>query len=241
MTQEAQSAARGPDDRPRAADRRPRVVLFDVFETMLQVDALGSRFVDVGRPAHEWELFFTRTLRDGMALTLAGSAPPFGDVARAALRTTTGHTLSDEALDHVLAGFAHLPPHPDVEPALVELAKAKVPTYAFTHGNPKTACDALDRAGLRTYLRGVHSAEAIGAFKPPPRVYDWVCGEVESAPDRTALVAVHSWDVHGAVRAGLVGALATRLEGRVPAVVEPPHVSAPRVDLVVDRLLALPA
>ncbi|GAA3234882.1 haloacid dehalogenase type II [Pseudonocardia petroleophila] len=227
--------------RPRAADRRPRVVLFDVFETMLQVDALGARFVDVGRPAHEWELFFTRTLRDGMALTLAGAAPPFGEVARAALRTTTGHTLSDEALDHVLAGFAHLPPHPDVEPALVALAHARVPTYAFTHGSAKTACDALDRAGLRTYLRGVHSAEAIGSFKPPARVYDWVCGQVDSPLDRTGLVAVHSWDVHGAVRAGLVGALATRLEGRVPAVVEPPHVSATRVDTAVERLLALPA
>ncbi|MBW0115928.1 haloacid dehalogenase, partial [Pseudonocardia sp. KRD-169] len=103
------------------------------------------------------------------------------------------------------------------------------------------ACDALDRAGLRTYLRGVHSAEALSSFKPPPRVYDWVCGRVDSPPDRTALVAVHSWDVHGAVRAGMVGALATRLEGRVPAVVEPPHVSATRVDTVVDRLLALPA
>lgn len=232
----------GPDgDRPRAADRRPRVVLFDVFETMLRVDALGSRFVDVGRPAHEWELFFTRTLRDGMALTLAGAAPPFGEVARAALRTTVRHTLSDEALDHVLRGFAELPPHRDVEPALAALARARVPAHAFTHGDPRLACDALDRAGLRTYLRGVHSAEAIGSFKPPARVYDWVCAQVDTPAERVALVAAHSWDVHGAVRAGMIGALATRLEGRVPAVVEPPHVAADRVDTVVDRLLALPA
>jgi 2-haloacid dehalogenase len=114
------AAGAAPDGVPRAraADRRPRVVLIDVFETMLRVDALGERFVDVGRPAHEWELFFTRTLRDGMALTLAGQAPPFGDVARAALRTTVGHVLSDEALDHVLTGFAHLPP--GAVPAVVE-------------------------------------------------------------------------------------------------------------------------
>lgn len=65
-----------PSERPRAADRRPLVVLFDVFETMLRVDALAARLVDVGRPAHEWELFFTRALRDGTALTLAGAAPP---------------------------------------------------------------------------------------------------------------------------------------------------------------------
>jgi 2-haloacid dehalogenase len=227
-------------DGVRAASRRPRVVLLDVFETMLQVDALRTRFVDVGRPEHEWELFFTRTLRDGMALTLAGAVRPFGEVARAALRTTVRHTLSEQALDHVLGGFRVLPPHRDVEPALVALARARIPVYAFTHGTAAVACDALDGAGLRTYLRGVLSSESIHAFKPPARVYHWACQQVDAPPDRVALVAAHSWDVHGAVRAGLVGGLATRLEGAVPAVVARPHVAAERLDVVVDRLLALP-
>ncbi len=217
------------------------MVLVDVFETMLRVDALAARFVDVGLPEHGWEPFFLRTLRDGMALTLAGRARPFGEVARAALRTTARHTLSDDALDHVLDGFAHLPPHRDVEPALQLLARAKVPAYAFTHGSARTACDALDRAGLRTYLRGVHSAETLASFKPPARVYDWACAEVDAPNDRVALVAAHSWDVHGAVRAGLVGGLATRLEGAVPTTVERPHVAAERLDDVVEQLLDLPA
>lgn len=227
--------------RLRAPDRRPRVVLVDVFETMLRVDALRSRFVDVGRPGHECELFFARALRDGMALTLAGAVSPFADVARAALRTTTGHTLSDEAVEHVLAGFRELPPHPDVEPALMALARARIPAFAFTHGTEALARDALDRAGLRTYLRDVLSTEQIRSFKPPPRVYHWACQQVSQPPDRVALVAAHSWDVHGAVRAGLVGGLATRLEGGVPEIVERPHVAAHRLDSVVERLIALPA
>jgi 2-haloacid dehalogenase len=208
---------------------------------MLQVGALRSRFVDVGRPGHEWELFFTRTLRDGMALTLAGRARPFAEVARAALRTTTGHVLSEEALDHVLAGFRELPPHPDVEPALRALARARIPGYAFTHGAAEVASDALDRAGLRTYLRGVLSTEEIRSFKPPARAYNWACQQVDAPGDRVALVAVHSWDVHGAVRAGLVGGFATRLEGVVPDVVARPHVVAGLLDQVVDGLIALPA
>jgi 2-haloacid dehalogenase len=231
----------GQPDRLRAPARRPRAVLVDVFETMLRVDALRSRFVDVGRPEHEWELFFTRTLRDGMALTLAGAVRPFAEVARAALRTTTRHSLAEEALDHVLAGFRELPPYPDVEPALQALAKAKIPAYAFTHGTGATARDALDAAGLRTYLRGVLSCEEIRSFKPPARVYHWACHQVDEPGDRVALLAAHSWDVHGAVRAGLVGGLATRLEGAVPDVVVRPHVAAERLDEVVDRLIALPA
>ena len=224
----------------RAPDNRPRVVLFDVFETMLQVAGLGERFVDVGLPEHEWELFFTRTVRDGMALTLAGGAPPFAEVARAALRTTARHQLSEEALDHVLAGFSELPPHSDVEPALMALATARIPAYGFTQGSADVACAALDLAGLRTYLRDVISTESISAFKPPVRVYHWACQQVAASPERVALVAAHSWDVHGAVRAGLIGGLATRLEGAVPDVVERPHVAAERLDTVVDRLIALP-
>ncbi len=227
-------------ERLRAPDRRPRAVLVDVFETMLQVDALRFRFVDVGRPEHEWELFFARTLRDGMAHTLAGAVRPFAEVAREALHTTTGRTLSDEAVEHVLAGFRELPPHPDVEPALMALARARIPAYGFTHGTESVACDALDKAGLRTYLRDVFSTERIHSFKPPARVYHWACQRVELAPEKVALVAAHSWDLHGAVRAGLIGGLATRLEGAVPDVVERPHVAAERVDAVVDRLIALP-
>lgn len=232
--------AAGQPDRMRAAARRPRVVLIDVYETMLQVGALRSRFTDVGRPGHEWELFFTRTLRDGMALTLAGGMRPFAEIARAALRTTTGHRLSEEALDHVMNGFRALPPHPDVEPALVMLARARIPAYAFTHGAAVMACDALDAVGLRTYLRDVISTEDIRSFKPPARVYHWACRQVDVPADRVALVAAHSWDVHGAVQAGLVGGFATRLEGAVPDVVARPHVVAERLDAVVDGLLGLP-
>lgn len=230
-----------PPDSLRAVARRPRIVLIDVFETMLDVDGLRSRFVDVGRPDHECPLFFARTLRDGMALTLSGGVRPFVEVARAALRTTTGHKLSEEALDHVLAGFRELPAHPDVEPALMELARARVPTYAFTHGSEDVVRDALDRVGLRSYLRGVLSTEQIHVFKPPARAYHWACRELETPPGRVALVAAHSWDVHGAVRAGLVGGFVTRLEGAVPATVTPPHVSSERLDDVVTRLLDLPA
>lgn len=224
----------------RTRARRPKVVLIDVFGTMLQLEGLRSRFVDVGRPGHELELFFVRTLRDGMALTLAGEAPPFAEVARSALITTSGRALSEEAVQYVLAGFAELPPHPDVEPALQVLAGAGVPAYAFTHGSAAVVSKALDRAQLRSYLRGVLSCETLGSFKPPPGVYRWACQQVNSAPGLTALVAAHSWDVHGAVRAGLIGGLATRLEGGMSDVVVAPHVVAENLDAVVERLLALP-
>jgi 2-haloacid dehalogenase len=99
---------------------------------------------------------------------------------------------------------------------------------------------ALDRAQLRSYLRGVLSTEEIGSFKPPPAVYHWACRRVGAVPANTALVAVHAWDVHGAVRAGLLAGLATRYEGGMSDVFDAPHVIAERLDEVAERLLALP-
>ena len=84
------------------------------------------------------------------------------------------------------------------------------------------------------------STEALHAFKPAPQTYAWACGGWTAPPDRTALLAAHSWDVRGRP-AGLVGALATRLEGRQSEVMLRPHVIAERLDDTVIRLLNLPA
>lgn len=133
-----------------------------------------------------------------------------------------------------------MPPHPDVEPALAALATARVPAYAFTHGPAATAVAALGRSGLSSYLRNVFSCEEIRSFKPPQRVYHWACAQVDTAPALTAMVAAHSWDVHGAGRAGMTTGFVTRLEGGVPDVIDRPDVVAERLDQVVEQLLALP-
>lgn len=233
--------APAPSSRASAAPaRRPRVVLFDLFETCLQLEGLRPRFLALGRPGHELELFFARLLHQGMAMSLAGEAPAFATVAADMLRRTSGRDLTDDEVASVLGGFGVLPVHDDVAPALGALAHAGIPAYGFTHGSADVAGTALANAGVRDLFTGVFSCEELHTFKPPPRVYQWACEQVGSAPDRTALVAVHSWDVHGAVSAGLVGGYCERLEGRVPDAVARPHVAARGLDDVVAGLLALP-
>lgn len=218
---------------------RPDVILFDILETVLQLEPLRTRLADVGRPGHELALFYTRLTRDGMALTLSGEAPPFGEVATAALRTVSGNTLSSEDISYVLGGFEELPPHPDVEPALRALTEAGVLAWGLTQGSAQVTATALDRAGLLGLLRGVLSAEQLRSFKPPARVYRWACTQVGCEPERVALVAAHAWDTHGAMRAGLMAGYVTRLEGQLPAVFDRPTVIADSLDEVVAGLLAL--
>lgn len=60
---------------------RPRVVVFDVVETLMSLEPLRHRFSEVGAPPELLERWFDRLLRDGMALTLAGDYEPFPKVA----------------------------------------------------------------------------------------------------------------------------------------------------------------
>jgi 2-haloacid dehalogenase len=211
--------------------------MFDVFGTLLRLDALAVRFTEVGRPEHEFDLFFARVLRDGMAFSLAGEAPPFADVAANQLRITS--RLGEDAISYVLGGFYELPAQHDAHAAIEAFRAQSIPCYAFTHGSPEIAEGSLAHAGLRDLLDGVLSAQTIRSFKPPARVYQWACGHLGAPRERTALVAVHSWDTHGAARAGLLTGLATRLEGLVPEIIEPPHVAARGLDEVAAGLLAL--
>jgi 2-haloacid dehalogenase len=222
-----------------APARRPKVVLFDLFETCLQLEGLRPRFAALGRPGTDLELFFARLLHQGMAMTLAGEAPPFRSVAADMLRRTSGRDLTDDQVASVLEGFRELPVHDDVRDALSLLREAGVPAYGFTHGSAATASAALENGGVRDLFVDVFSCEEIASFKPPRRVYDFAVQRV-GGERRTALVAVHSWDVHGAMAAGLLGGFCERLEGRVPDAVLRPHVVAETLDDVVAGLLALP-
>lgn len=49
--------------------RRPHTVAFDVVETLISLEPLRARFVEIGLPAATLGHWFDRMQRDGMALT----------------------------------------------------------------------------------------------------------------------------------------------------------------------------
>ena len=111
---------------------RPAVVAFDVIETLMSIEPLRERLTEIGQPPHLLEAWYTRTLRDGMALSATGDFVPFTDVAEAALRGLTGYTVSDEQVAHVMAGFSDLPAFPEALPAMTTLTEAGVRVACLT-------------------------------------------------------------------------------------------------------------
>jgi 2-haloacid dehalogenase len=110
----------------------------------------------------------------------------------------------------------------------------------LSHGSPGVAAAGLARGGVTPLVERTLSSESIRAWKPSREVYLWAAGSCDVPPERMALVAAHSWDVHGAQRAGLTGAWLPRTERVYAQVHQPPHVQGRTLVEAVEALLALP-
>jgi 2-haloacid dehalogenase len=218
---------------------RPDAVVFDVVETLMSLAPLRQRLNQVGQPPHLLDAWFARTLRDGMALSLAGDFQPFPAVARAALQGATRFRMEEEDIDHVMAGFAELPAHPDAAPAMDLLADAGITVACLTNGSAAVTTSFLERSGLRARVERVVTVEEVGSWKPPAAVYRRALDALGTPASLTALVAVHAWDCHGAKRAGLLTGWASRLEGGWGEVFSPPDVRGEDLVEVARGLLEL--
>lgn len=214
-------------------------VAFDVLETLLDLDPIRDRLEEVGQPASVLGPFFMRFQRDAMALSLAGDVADFTATARQALRTETQQSISDDAIAHVLEGFATVPAFPDAAPALRRLSEAGVTIGCLTVGDPHNTRSFLEGAGLATYVDEVVTCDVVGVWKPAPAVYQHTAESLGCDLDRMALVAVHAWDCHGAKRAGARAGWCSRLEGEPGEVFLPADVRGDDLVEVVEGLLAL--
>jgi 2-haloacid dehalogenase len=221
-----------------AARTRPDVVAFDVNETLLDLAPVRAALVEHGQPADLLPTVFSRTLLLGFAASTAGSWCRFREAFEAALAQLT--VLPQEQRATIADAFLELAPHPDVEPALRRLTGAGVRVVTLSHGSPGVAEAGLSRGGVAPLVERTLSTESIRTWKPDRAAYLWAAGVCDVPPERMALVAVHSWDVHGAQRAGLTGGWAARAEGVYAEVFDAPHVRGDSLVEVVEGLLALP-
>jgi 2-haloacid dehalogenase len=204
----------------------PAVIVFDVNETLSDMAPMAARFADVGAPEHLAKLWFASLLRDGFALTAAGTQERFSTLADGALRTVlAGIDLNrgvDAAVDHVLGGFAELPVHPDVPDGVRALRAAGHRLVTLSNGAVSVAEQLLGRAGLLAEFDALLSVEQAGAWKPAPAAYAYAGTTCGVAPGEMLLVAAHPWDLDGAARAGLTTAWVNRTGTPYPAYASPP-------------------
>lgn len=219
---------------------RPLVIAFDVIETMFPLEPLRQRLVAAGQSGHVLEVWFSTLLRNAFALVASGGYRPFGEIAADALRSAADGPVTDEQVHDVLAGFAELDPHEDVEPAMRTAGEAGVRMITLTNGSARMTAGLLRRAGLDRYIEASLSVDDIQRWKPAPEIYLHAARTCGVAPGQVALVAAHAWDTHGAQQAGLVTGWVARTANPYPTIFAAPDVTGSTLDEVVDALFALP-
>src|SRR5437868_5406659 len=100
--------------RPQAptGGRMPRILVFDVNETLLDLKALEPNFERVFGDKAMLREWFNQVIQYAEALTLAGDYRNFGDVARAALEMTAEAQrvrLSSDDAQQIIGGIRTLP------------------------------------------------------------------------------------------------------------------------------------
>lgn len=193
--------------------RRPRVLLFDVNETLLDIGPLKQKVGDLLQDPAAGTLWFTTMLQYSLVMTVSGQYAAFPEIGAATLRMLARNAdvaLSTEEASGLLAGMKTLAPHPDVAPALQKLQGAGFRMATLTNSPAAGVQAQMAHAGIETFFERQLSVETVGKFKPHRDVYEWAAKEMGVRPEECMLVAAHGWDVAGAAWAGMQAAFVAR-------------------------------
>lgn len=193
--------------------RKPSLLIFDVNETLLNMQPLQKEINKELGSKHAFNSWFCRLLLFSSVETLTGEYRDFGEIGAAVLKMTAqdfSTEISEERIKEILGKITELKPHPEVPEALEELRKAGFKLVALTNGGKDTVDKQLKNAKLGSYFDAVYSVEAVGKFKPHLETYQYVLEKENTRPENTMLVAAHAWDITGAKRAGLKTAFISR-------------------------------
>ena len=192
---------------------KPKVLLFDVNETLLDIGPLKEKVGDVLLDPKAPDLWFATMLQYSLATTVSGQYFAFPEIGAAALRMLARNsdvTISQEDAKKTLSIMKSLPAHKDVEPALRRLKAAGFRMAALTNSTQEGVKAQLQSAGLSAFFERELSVESVGKFKPHADVYAWAAQEMKVKPAECMLVAAHGWDVAGAKWAGMATAFIAR-------------------------------
>jgi 2-haloacid dehalogenase len=192
----------------------PSVLVFDVNETLISIDALAPVFERTFGDARAIREWFGQLVMYSMTTALSGNYVDFFTLGQGVLRMLgdiRGRAISDEDLEGIKQAMLTMPAHPDVADGLTALRDNGFRLVTLTNSPPNPdGLSPLQNAGLGGYFEHQFSVDACRTFKPARDVYDHVCRELQIAPAECMMVAAHVWDTIGAQSAGYSAALITR-------------------------------
>jgi len=218
----------------------PRVCVFDVNETLLDLGTLDPHFERLFGDPSARQAWFGQFLTSWLTAMVTGVYQDFGTIGGSALEMVAerqGVDLSDEDKQQILGSMQELPPHPEVEENLGRLREAGLRLAALTNSTQQVADAQIDNSGLRDYFEQVLSADAVQRLKPAPEPYRMTAESLGVEIGQVRLVAAHAWDVAGAMRAGCAAAFVARPGMVLNPLFERPDVVGSDLREVADQII----
>ena len=219
----------------------PPLIVFDVNETLLDLQTMQPTFERIFGEKSAMRLWFANLILYSAALTVAGCYVPFTDIGSAVMTMmakTRGLKIDDADRQELTEKFSTMPPHPDVEPALRKLRDAGFRLFTLTDNLLEVQTRQLERGGIAGLFERRFSADGVKHHKPSRQAYAYVEKELGVEPSRLCLVACHTWDTLGAAAAGWQAALVKRVGNDVLDVGPQPQIVGDDLDDVADQLIA---
>ena len=186
---------------------QPKVLLFDVNETLLDMSKLKKAVVSAFYDKSAFRQWFGLLLQYSLIATVTERYHEFGVIGNAALDMTAAKLetkpLKGAKKEEILSLMTQLPAHADVEKGLGILRKAGYSLVAFTNSTKATLDQQLRHAGIISYFDEGLSVDSLRRYKPHLSTYQQAARHLGIAPAQACLIAAHGWDIAGAQAAGL--------------------------------------
>jgi 2-haloacid dehalogenase len=154
---------------------------------------------------------------------------PFDELIAAALEQALGaHGIDTTAQERteIMAVYDELDPFADVRDGLEQLAR-HYDVYVLSMGTPAMLETMLEHADIGSFIEEAISVHEIETYKPEAAVYQHAAGRTDTPIEEIAHVAGPSFDVRGAMAAGMQGVWINRTN-------EPWDPCFPAPDLTID-------
>ncbi|MBC6463623.1 haloacid dehalogenase type II [Actinomadura sp. HBU206391] len=221
----------------------PRVLVFDVNETLIDFESMNPLFEKIFGDARVMREWLGQLITYSMTITLSGLWEGYFTLGQGLLKMVGdihGVQITDDDVEEIRQAMLTMPAHPDVEPGLTRLRDAgfRMVTLTNSPANPDGQSP-LEHAGLAPFFERQFTVETVRAYKPATQVYHLVAQSLAVPPSTCFMVACHVWDTVGAQSAGYTAGLITR-PGNAPlpvASLPQPNLVAPDLPSLADQLI----
>ena len=218
---------------------KPRLLLFDIYETLLDMELLERRVNAILNSKRGYIYWFEVFMQYCFVDNSLSTYHPFSAIARSTLQMagkSLGVNVSSNQADEVVELFDHLPLKEGITESLSQLYDLDFRIAALTNASQNIIENRMERTGLISYFEAVMSAEKVKRYKPAREVYEWAASQLMLQPGEILFISSHNWDIAGAANAGMKTAFLDNGNQLLYPLAKSPTLRVKNVELLAQQL-----